>query len=289
VEMTIESTSNLNEGLNEDSLKDSAQPSDDSQRTSVAKHLIPQHCPQNDQLLNSDYGSGDMDDWNGGQSFSIYSEDIDFDNLSDEQIQRLSEGFVDPIILSRMDKRQRKILYQKMNELKSGHKDHKLEALDDLVALKDSCDPQLGSIPPEIRKPRIHIKDLFKLKNFNKKLSKTEANGHFLSIGTQTTTSDNDSIDLEVGDQLEVDCNPMDSSATLKPCDHLDTKCNSCSQPISLTESNIKRFTVFCGNCSSSKFGGYFECHSCHLYGYFAKSQIVEHLGQHFPILLTDL
>ncbi|CAG2120743.1 unnamed protein product, partial [Medioppia subpectinata] len=90
---------------------------------SVAKRVIEGNCLQSEDLADGeDDSAGDADDWTGGEVFDLFDPNVDYHNLTEEQLTELSETFVDPILLAAMDKSQRKRLYHKMNEMRCGHK-----------------------------------------------------------------------------------------------------------------------------------------------------------------------
>ena len=190
-----------------------------------------------------------------------------------------------------MSKTQRKELNDKLIRLRRAEKELKKKAFNELVSFRDVWDPQIKDIPQEIRKPRIDVRELFNLKKKQNNRIDTLKSTTPVSPEPKECPPNPWTDDISAHKQsIDVVRAQPSSGCCSKVCDkqitvrhELNVICNNCWDPLCLNQENIKLATVFCAKCSGVKFGGYFECHSCKLYGYFANNQISQHLSKHFP------
>jgi hypothetical protein len=212
-------------------------------------------------------GSGD-ESWNCDyKHFSLFPEKSNKnDELNDDEIMQMAESFADIAVVTRMTKKQRKKFNEKLVELSKLKSERKLQAFNDLISFSDKNDKELKKIPSEIRKPKIDIRKTFRIRKVNIDSSAEEKTAH-----EKCTTSSSPMVETLTVNKVSSDEK------------NINVICNGCSDSLVLNESNVKRMSVFCAKCSGFKFGGYFECHSCKLYGYFANNKIDEHLKKHFP------
>lgn len=264
--------------------------------------IVPEAAQSEPLKEEPDSGGGDPDDWNtcNAPHFDIYEGFDNYDDLSDDHIRDLADSFIDTVLLNKLDKPNRKLLYQKLIEMKKTNKERRSMAVRELLS-SQRIHPQITDIPQEIRKPRVDIREMFKFKKENSKietLQKTTAiNGDQIEDRAQSPESFTPALnpwtinELTAGTSGERSPEPTKPSgqcSSSQPTEEVadvpkvDACCNNCWSELKLTPENIKRMTVFCGKCSGIKFGGYFECQQCQLYGYFAMNQIEQHLKKHF-------
>ena len=269
--------------------------------------IVPQ-IAQTDPVK-EDAGAGDPDDWNNSNAphFDIYKGFDNCNELTDEQVMDMADSFIDTVILNKMDKSKRKKLYDKLIELRKAGDDRQRKAIKELLATEE-VHPQITNIPPEIRKPKVDIREIFKFKKENNKVE-TLKKSTFISPESEPIPNGVKSPEPvkcppnpwtlnELTGGLKTEKNPKSLEPSISgssASDHikaeaeesadrkLEVCCNNCWMSLTLNAENIKRMTVFCDKCSGIKFGGYFECQQCKLYGYFAQNQIQQHLDKHFP------
>ena len=275
---------------------DNSQPTerltDRSPDRSRAVPIAPQQVeiiPEPSNTCNqTDEGSGDPNDWTSGEPYSLYAGYENMDDLTDEQIMEMADSFLDVVVLSKMNKSQRKELNDKLIQLKKAEKQRKQKAFDQLITYTDVWDPEINAIPQEIRKPRVDVRQLFNLnKKQNKRIDTLKSNTHISPEPNECPpnpwTYDESSKAQPFRSDVQCVSSKNECSTNSEDSHLLSAVCNNCWDPLALTEENIKQMTLFCATCSGIKFGGYFECQSCKLYGYFANSQISQHLTKHFP------